>query len=163
MKKRHYIIGKLIELETDHKPLVPLLSKTSLDSLPPRVLRFRLRLARFHYTIAHVPGKFLYTADALSCAPVFYNSPITEEEKDSCSIHALATVLPAKQDRLDEYKCAQKHDPVCSKLRDFCRQGWPSKHQIKGDLKGYWSVRGELTLVEDMLLSGNRILVPQKL
>ena len=90
-----YIIGKLIELETDHKPLVPLLSKTSLDSLPPRVLRFRLRLARFHYTIAHVPGKFLYTADALSRAPAFYNSPITEEEKDSCSIHALATVLPA--------------------------------------------------------------------
>ena len=33
-----YIIGKRIHLETDHKPLVPLLSKTHLDRLPPHVL-----------------------------------------------------------------------------------------------------------------------------
>ena len=37
-----YILGKSIFLETDHKPLVPLLGNKSLDSLPPRVLRFRL-------------------------------------------------------------------------------------------------------------------------
>ena len=30
-----YIIGRPIHLETDHKPLVPLLSKTYLDRLPP--------------------------------------------------------------------------------------------------------------------------------
>ena len=36
------IIGKQIEVETDHKPLVPLLGSKHLDNLPPRVLRFRL-------------------------------------------------------------------------------------------------------------------------
>ena len=30
-----YVIGKAILLETDHKPLVPLLGKTNLDCLPP--------------------------------------------------------------------------------------------------------------------------------
>ena len=30
-----YIVGKLIQLETDHKPLAPLLSITSLDRQPP--------------------------------------------------------------------------------------------------------------------------------
>ena len=65
-----YVIGKDITLETDHKPLVPLLGKTNLDCLPPRVLRFRIRLMRFSYTISHVPGKQLYTADTLSRAPV---------------------------------------------------------------------------------------------
>ena len=59
-----YIIGKKIEIETDHKPLVSLLSHTSLDRLPPRILRFRLRLTRFD-SISHVPGKCLYTADTL--------------------------------------------------------------------------------------------------
>lgn len=54
-KFSNYIIGKHIKIETDHKPLVPLLGKSNLDSLPPRVLRFRLRLTRFDYSISHVP------------------------------------------------------------------------------------------------------------
>ena len=61
-----YILGRPFEIKTDHKPLVPILSSKNLDNLPPRVLRFRLRLARFEYTIHHVPGKLLYTADTLS-------------------------------------------------------------------------------------------------
>ena len=40
-----YILGKPILLETDHKPLVPILGSKSLETLPPRVLRFRLLLA----------------------------------------------------------------------------------------------------------------------
>ena len=62
-----YIIGLKIVIETDHKPPVPLLGTKSLDDLPPRVLRFRLRLARFDYTILHVPEKLLFTADAHLC------------------------------------------------------------------------------------------------
>ena len=61
-----YVLGKRIHLETDHKPLVPLFSTTHLDRMPPRILRFRLRLTRFDYSIEHVPGKALFTADALS-------------------------------------------------------------------------------------------------
>jgi len=32
------ILGKKIHIETDHKPLVPLLSTKHLDNMPPRVL-----------------------------------------------------------------------------------------------------------------------------
>ena len=46
----NYILGTSVSIEPDHKPLVPLLNTKHLDSLPPRVLRFRLCLARF----AHV-------------------------------------------------------------------------------------------------------------
>jgi len=42
-KFSEYILGKYITLETDHKPLVPILGNKSLDTQPPRVLRFRLR------------------------------------------------------------------------------------------------------------------------
>ena len=69
-KFANYVLGCKFQIETDHKPLVPILSTKHLDNLPPRVLRFRLRLARFDYTIQHVPGKLLYTADALSRAPI---------------------------------------------------------------------------------------------
>ena len=64
------IVGKPILLKTNHKPLVLLLRKTNLDCLPPRVLCFRIRPMRFEYSISHVPGKLLHTADTLSHAPV---------------------------------------------------------------------------------------------
>ena len=65
-----YIQGKTITLETDHNPLVPLLSHKHFDSLPPRVLCFRLWLMRFDFVMLHVPGKHSHTADALSRAPL---------------------------------------------------------------------------------------------
>ena len=102
-RSAEYVISKSIILETDHKPLVPLLGSKSLDLLPPHVLRFRLRLMRFQYTIHHVPGKTLYTADALSRAllkgtsvPSCYSCNEIEQ-----FVQAVTASLPANQDRLD--------------------------------------------------------------
>ena len=64
------VLGRKFTIEMNHKPLIPPLNSKNLDALPPRILRFRLRLAKFNYTVYHVPGKQLFTADALSCAPV---------------------------------------------------------------------------------------------
>jgi len=92
-----YTLGKLVQLETDHKPLIPLLGQKSLDLLPPRVLRFRLCLMRFHYTIHHVPGKSLYTADALSRAPIRDSTQtdvITSSEVEHF-VDAIKAMLPA--------------------------------------------------------------------
>ena len=63
-------MGLQFHIETDHKPLVPLLSTKNIDELPLRIQRFRLRLMRYHYTISHVPGKDLCTANTLSRAPL---------------------------------------------------------------------------------------------
>ena len=52
-----YLLGKSFLLETDHKPFVSLLSTKNLDNLPPRILRFRLCMMRYNFTIVHVPGK----------------------------------------------------------------------------------------------------------
>ena len=157
-----YILGKAIMMETDHKPLVPLLSKTTLSNLPPRILRFRLRLARFQYEVKHVPGKLLYTADTLSRAPV-KGDVETVGCQELCLIHSLDVLLPASQNALDKYRQAQQEDPICCKLMEFTQDGWPSKHQIKGYLKRYWQERNQFTMVEDLLLYGVRIVVPQNL
>ena len=63
-----YLLGKIFTIQTDHKPLVSLLGSKNLDALPPQVLRFRMRMMKFHYNIkfSHIPGKLLNAADALS-------------------------------------------------------------------------------------------------
>ena len=60
-----YILGNKFSTESDHKPLIPLLSIKSLDHLPPQIVWFHFRLDRYTYTIQHVAGKELHTADTL--------------------------------------------------------------------------------------------------
>ena len=69
-----YILGMEFAIETDHKPLVPLLGAKHLDCLPPRIVRFRLLVSRFNYSISHIPGKLLYTVDVLSRFPSTFNT-----------------------------------------------------------------------------------------
>ena len=146
-KFSEYVLGKEIELETDHKPLVPLLGKKSLDSLPPRVLRFRLRLMRFQYNIKHVPGKMLYTPDTLSRAPLstILDNPTSMSINDiEMFVQAVTNSLPADKDRLNVYREAQTTDPECSTLIKYCEKGWPS-HKPKGELVSIGSSGGVLT------------------
>ena len=74
-----HLLGKRFYIKTDHKPIVPLLSSKCLDSLAPRVLRFKLCLARLDYSIEHVPRKNLCTADTLSRAPMATQADPTQD------------------------------------------------------------------------------------
>ena len=47
-RSSNYVLGKSITIETDHKPLVPLLMKHTIDKLPPRLQRYKMRLMRFN-------------------------------------------------------------------------------------------------------------------
>ena len=158
-----YILGKRITLETDHKPLVPILGSKHLDTLPPRLLRFRLRLDRFDYEIIHVPGKELYTADALSRAP---STPV-EDAGDIADVQFFADSvtanLPASEDRLTAFRKAQQDDTVCAQLLEYCRSGWPGKHSLYPETRQYWEHCGSLTVVNNLLLFGCRMVVPKAL
>ena len=118
------------------------------------VLRFRIRLMHFDNSICHVPGKHLYTANSLSCAPVASPDAITCQESARTELFAqtITSNLPASADRLREYRAAQEQDSTCSQLIAFCKHGWPNKDQLTRDLLWYWCVREELFLHDDLLL-----------
>ncbi|KAK7930380.1 hypothetical protein WMY93_006775 [Mugilogobius chulae] len=102
-----YLMGLQFTLITDHKPLVPLLSTRGLDDLPPRILRFRLRLLRFSFNIIHVPGKNLVTADALSRAPLAgppSAGDLQLEKEVEVFVDCVVSHLPATDKRLEEIK-----------------------------------------------------------
>jgi len=136
-----YIQGKTISLETDHKPLVPLLSHKHFDSLLPRDLCFRLQMMRFDFVILHVPGKYLHTADALSRAPLKNSvDQIDQEQTEDIEFHVRAVVsaLPASSSRVEIYRVAQAEDTVCSDLIFYCTNGWPDKHSLPAHIQPYW-------------------------
>ena len=162
-KFSNYILGRHFDIETDHKPLVPLLSTKNLDNLPPRVLRFRLRLARYNYDIQHVPGKLLYTADTLSRAPAKEMYSLQLQDEVELFIESVEDNLPASTKQLEAYKRAQSADSVCSRLKEYCLSCWPKREEIEPELIPYWKARSFLTLKDELLLYGSRIVIPTSL
>ena len=148
-KLSNYLLEKKFLIKTDHKPLLALLGSKQLDTLPPWVLRFGWRLARFSYDVVHIPGKLLYTADALSRAPLHSttNNAVLQE-KAECIMEVSIESLPMRRETLQLYKQSQTRDPMCSSVINYSRSGWPKvKNQVAPDLRAYWTVRGLLTSV----------------
>ena len=158
-----FVLGKHIVLETDHKPLVPLLGIKDLDQLPPCILRFCLHLDRFSFDIIHVLGKELHTADTLSGVPVHceISIDITElqELAKLCVAHVISH-LSAGSQRPDSYQKAQSEDSVCQKLIEYCCTGWPELKELN---PSYWELHSELTFCDGLLRWGQRVVIPEPL
>ena len=161
-----YIVGKSISVETDHKPLVPLLSTHTLDQLPPRIQRFRMRLMRFHFKeIKHVPGKKMYIADALSRLQTRNQTvkPTIDDDEMHAHVESVISSLPASDTRLQQIMEAQEEDPVCRQIKVYCCEGWPDKYSLNDAVKPYWSSRGELSVAQNILLKASRIIIPSSM
>ena len=114
---RDYLIGTKFLIETDHKPLVPLLGEKQLDQLPARIQRFRMRLMWYDFEIRHVPGRDLYTADTLSRAPTQIPSKedIVLQSEATLFVNYVSHTLPASDQRLDQIRSHQWEDETCGK------------------------------------------------
>ena len=157
-----YLIGNSFHVQTDHKPLVSLLSSKPLDALPVRIQRFRMRLLRFTYTISHIPGKELTLADALSRAPV--SDPTSADTQFSKEVEAYVNLVfesfPATEKQLKRIQEAQTADAVCTQLYKYCEEGWPHKDLLPNAIKPYFQFSGELNVQKHLLLKGSRIVIP---
>ncbi|XP_037529195.1 uncharacterized protein K02A2.6-like [Rhipicephalus sanguineus] len=120
-----YLRGLTATFQTDHQPLITLLGKESLDLLPPRIQRFRMRLMRFSYVMQYVPGKSITTADTLSRAPTASSSTagtLTCDEVSAYVEGALMGLQTSAFDPSEELK--RRRDAVINHLKSiFARHG----------------------------------------
>ena len=66
-----YLVGlPSFTIETDHKPLVPLINTRPLTDTPIRCQHMLMRLARFNANAVYTSGKNLHVADTLSRQPL---------------------------------------------------------------------------------------------
>ena len=160
-----FLVGLHFRVETDHKPLVPLFNSKLLDELPLHIQRFRMKMMRFSFSVQHVPGKQLSTADTLSRAPVSVTCSADEDFAGEVDAYVQTTVssLQATEKRLEEVRVHQQEDPVCRQVTTYCFQGWPSKSELPESVRPFHSIAGELSVQEGLLMRGSRLFIPASL
>ena len=92
-----YLIGlDRSELQTDHKPLVSLMTTKDIDRTPVRCQRLLMRLMRLNNEIKHVPGKHSFIADALSISPLDHSLADKDIDKNlSAYVDAVEASCPS--------------------------------------------------------------------
>ena len=107
----------------------------------------------------------MYIADALSRLQTQHADPQPTIADDEMTAHVASVITgpPAPDTRLQQIIEAQEEDHVCRQIKTYCSEGWPDKHSVNDAMIPYWSTRGELTVVQNILLKGTRIVIPSSM
>ena len=107
----------------------------------------------------------MYVADALSTIqPTSSECETTIKEQEmNIYLDSVLDSLPVSDIKLLQIKEAQDEDTICKEIKDYCLEGWPNKFNLHDALKPYWSDRGELSVVQGVLLKSSRIVIPSSL
>ena len=153
-------------IQTDHKPLVPILNHKSIVEMSPRIQNMRMKLLKYTFTAEHVPGVKMEDADALSRAPNQAPTKSDEilDEEITCHVNEIIEQMPVSSPYLKKIKKLTKTDSSLQLLQRTMMKGWPtSKQSCPPDVQPFWDSRHDLTVVEDLVIKGSRIVIPKKL
>ena len=69
--------------------------------------------------------------------------------------------MPATDSRLEEIREKTARDPVLTELVTVIMHGWPDDRKgCSGTIKPYWEQRGDITVVNGLILRGSQIIIP---
>ena len=166
-KFERYLVGlQNFTLQTDHKPLVPLMSTKPLHQAPVRCQRLLLRMLRFNFEVQHVPGKDLIVPDTLSRSPLTLTGTDSDRsralvEEVEAHIDALQASWPASRAKLQDLKEATKNDDDLQRVATYVADGWPrSRSAVPAHLAPYAKVQGDLSTCDGLVTFQDRIVVP---
>ena len=156
-----YIYGQQVQVETDHKPLIPLFVKP-LSDCPLRIQRLLIRVQRYDLKVSYTPGKYMYTADTLSRAvdPKADMNADTEEDI-RVYVDVIIKTMPITSNKRQEIVEETKKDDQLQELLGIIRDGWPeAKQQCPVKVREYWNIRSELSEADGIIFKGSKIVVP---
>ena len=167
-KCRIYLIGNSnFTLVVDHRPLLSILDKKRLDQLEnPRLQRLKEKLSLYKFNTIWRSGKSHKIPDALSRAPVSSPEEDNAEFKDELMANQIRLESDSREEdpALSRMKNAAREDLDYKHLRNFVIRGFPKdKSKIIGYSALFWNLRDYLSVENDFVMFGCRIIVPKAL
>lgn len=157
-----YLLGSKFRLQTDHKPLIPLINTKILSDAPVRCQRLLMRLARYTPIAEFVPGKRLVVADSLSRDVnnhTFDNNELNIEVLNY-EIQSM-NALPVSKSKLRLIIDEQLRDADIKLVKEMIITRWTDEASKK--LPEYFAKRGELSVINELVILGKRIVIPASL
>ena len=151
-----YLYSRSFMVETDHK-LLEMISLKNLISAPVHLQRMLLHLQQYNMVITYRPGEEMLLADALSCLPSWANNSEIKLDLwvDAISISAFSS------SRLTETANETHKDPILSTVHWLTLNRWPRLwRHVPRIAYNYWDFRDELSIKGDLLMKGERIMIP---
>ena len=138
-----------IEVETDHKPLEPILRKP-LHQAPARLQRMIIAIQKYPINVTYKPGKELAIADTLSRA--FLPDTLEDYMYEDLDINFLGT-MPISVNKLEQLKANTQSDCELQQLLQVVQTGWPDhKANLPGLCRPYWNIRDEISSYDGVLV-----------
>ena len=79
-------------------------------------------------------------------------------------VNAVMEQLPASNTKLNEIRIETEEDEALQKVIETMKKGWPKHKRICiSTVKPYWSYKDDLTVVDGILLKGDKIVIPTKM
>ena len=158
-KFNDYVYGKHIQIETDHQPLVTILSKP-LHTAPARLQRMMLRLQKYTFQLIYKKGKHMYLADTLSRAPL----KTTEQHSNEEASFEVMSVQHISSSRLDELRDHTARDKDLQALCKIIQNGWPMRAvNLPASVRQYFTFGDELAIEDGVVMKGPKAVIPQSL
>ena len=148
-------------LETDHKPLVPLINAKDLDNVPLRCQRLLMRLMRYKPLAKYVQGKDMYVSDALSRSPMSTKAFSSTAEEVDLHVQSVVAGFPASPQKRDDLRAATQGDSILQAAIVYTLTGWPKyEKDVPDSLRQLYAHRAMLSVTDGLLVFGNRIVIP---
>lgn len=76
----------------------------------------------------------------------------------------IVTSLPVTADRTEQIRRETNADETMKELKRTVQTGWPkNKKDCPTKIQDYWNCRAELTVVDDIVMKGSKIVIPLSL
>lgn len=166
---RMFVLGcpKLI-VAVDHKPLVQIFNERDLDKISnPRLLKIRERALAYRFKVIAIPGKKNCGPDAVSRIPTPPPVNAAVELTDGIEAAIIAEVSLLQTHNHFPHSLIQEHaktDHQYNSLLSMLANGFPTNQSnVPVELKEFWPLREDLYVVDGMIFSSGKPLIPQGL